>query len=74
MVWDENFVGMKSGTFIPIRTKVYLTRSLDWAISQEEMRYEEAPVKALPPSRRRMMPVTPQQRSSTPIEKMQWQT
>ena len=48
--------------------------SLDWAISQEEMKYEGSPVKAPPPSRRRMMPPTPRQSSSMPIEEMQWQT
>ena len=48
-------------------------RSLDWADSQEEMRYEGSPVKAPPPSRRRVMPSTPQS-PSTSIEEIQWQT
>ena len=43
-------------------------RSLDWAASQEEMRCEGSPVKAPPPSRRRMMP---QQSSHPSIEEMQ---
>ena len=45
----------------------------DWAISQEEMRYEGTPVKAPPISRRRTMPPTPQQSSHSSIEDMQWQ-
>ena len=49
-------------------------RSLDWAVSQEEMRYEGSPVNAPPPSRTRMMPLTPQHSSSVPTEEMQWQT
>ena len=49
-------------------------RSFVWAGSQEEMSYEESPVKAPPVSRRRTMPPTPQQSSYSSIEDMQWQT
>ena len=54
-------------------------RSLDWAVSQEEMRYEGSPVKALPTSRRRMMPPTPEQSSQSWISrqssgKLRWRS
>ena len=49
-------------------------RSFVWADSQEEMSYEGSPVKALPASRRRMIPPKPQQSSHSSIEDMQWQT
>ena len=48
-------------------------RSFVWADSQEETRHERSPVKAPPPSRRRLMPPTPQQRSYPSIEETQWQ-
>ena len=46
-------------------------RSFVWATSQEEMSFEGSPVKALPASRRRMMPPTPQHSSHSSIEDMQ---
>ena len=50
-------------------------RSTVWVENQEEMWYEETPVKAPPKSRRRMMPPTPQQMSQhSSIEDMQWGT
>ena len=44
-----------------------------WTVSQEEMRYQRSPVKMPPPSRRRMLPSTPQQSSRSSIEERQWQ-
>ena len=43
-------------------------RAFFWTVSQEEMRYGSSPVKAPPPSRRRMMPSTPQQSSYSEAE------
>ena len=37
-------------------------------VTQEEMRYEDSQVKALPPSRRRMSPPTPLQNSYSSFE------
>ena len=39
-----------------------------WTTTQEEMRYEDSPVKAPPPSRRRMTPPTPLQNSYSSFE------
>ena len=39
-----------------------------WTATQEEMRYEDSPVKAHPPSRRRMTPPTPLQNSYSSFE------
>ena len=40
----------------------------------ENMSYEGTPVKALPASRRKIVPPTPQQRLQSSIEATQWQT
>ena len=48
-------------------------RSVVWVESQEYVSHEETPVKAPPTSRRRMMPLTPQQGSHSSVEAMQWQ-
>ena len=41
---------------------------------QEMMRYERSPVNAPPSSKRRVMPLTPQQSSRSSYEETQWQT
>ena len=63
---DWEFVEPQSPSFSQKRSFVF-------ADSQEEMRYG-SPVEAPPPSRRRMMPSTPQQSSYPSIEEMQRQT
>ena len=62
---DCEFVEPQSSSFSKKRAFV-------GTVAQEEMRYECSPVKAPPPSRRRMMQPTPQQSSYSPIEERQW--
>ena len=64
-VWE--FVEPRSFSF-------FKNRSIFCVENQEDMSYEGTPVKTLPTSRRRRMPPTPQQRSHSSIEAMQWQT
>ena len=47
-------------------------RAHSWTVTQEEMRYGSS-AKAFPPSRRRMMPLTPFQRSHSLYEERQRQ-
>ena len=47
------------------------TRAHSWTVTQEEMRFEGSQVKALPLSRKRMMPPTPLQHSYSSFEEEQ---
>ena len=62
IVFCDDVSGESDGEFVePQSSSFSKKRSLDCAVSQEEMRYEGSPVKALALSRRKMMPPTPQQ-------------
>ena len=50
------------------RSLFSFSKSGVWTATQEAMRYEDSPVKALPPSRRRMTPPTPLQNSYSSFE------
>ena len=48
-------------------------RSIVWEENRGEMSYEGTPVEALPNTKRRMMPPTPQQTSHSSTGERQWQ-
>ena len=50
------------------RSPLLSPKSGVWTVTQEEMRYEDSPVKAPPPSRRRVTPPTPLQNSYSSFE------
>ena len=61
MCSDREFVEPQSFSFSKMRAHCC-------TVTQEEMRYEDSPVKAPPPSRRRMTPPTPLQSSYSSFE------